>query len=77
MCQSTDKSGKPTKPGTSQIAVWFKDVPSWSYSLYALLKDTPAITDPGRYVLCVFSKLRKPIGSKILEEDKNIISELD
>ena len=31
----------------------------------------------GRDVLCVFSKLRKMIGSEIFEEDKKIISELD
>ncbi len=26
MCHSTDKSGRPTKPGTIQIEVWFKEV---------------------------------------------------
>ncbi len=31
----------------------------------------------GRDVLCVFSKLRKTIGSEIFEEDKKIISDLD
>ena len=62
MCQSTDKSGKPTKPGTSRIAVWFQDAPSWSYTLYALLKGTPAITDPGIGLITGYPSAQKRLA---------------